>query len=328
MPSEKTPYTDNLAIKFIATIALLTLLFSGCTTSKISGLVKFSKAPPIDCFARKNIGIVGGHGVCKGLLIVDRTMLDAAIADKSYELIKDGVTYTFGDSADNIFTGQVTTMIGLFEGTDFNHDIGYWDTRNVTSMRYMFRENKLCNQNIGDWNTAKVTHLAYMFAETDAFNQDIGDWNTAQVIDMRNMFYYAAGFNQDISRWNTRKVRDLSLMFYNATIFNQNIGSWDTGNVATMYAMLNKASAFNQDIGQWNTSKVTTMYYMFFRAAAFNQDISAWDVSSVTTMESMFHGAEAFNRNLSAWRVKHDISHDDFDGEATAWLKPKPKFTE
>lgn len=328
MPKEKDVYSDNLAVKFIATIALLMLLLNGCATSKISAVVEFSNAPLIDCFARKNIGMIGSHGVCKGLLIVDRTMLDAAIADESYKLIKDGVTYTFGDSANNIFTGQVTTMIGLFEGTNFNDDIGYWDTRNVTSMRYMFKSNKVFNQNVGGWNTAKVTNLAYIFAETDAFNQKIGDWDTAQVVDMGDMFYNAIGFNQDISRWDTRKVRNMSLMFYNATMFNQNIGSWDTGNVTTMYAMLNKASAFNQDISQWNTSKVTNMYYMFFRATAFNQDISAWDVSNVTTMEGMFHSAKAFNQNLSAWQVMYDISHADFDGEATAWRKPKPKFTQ
>jgi hypothetical protein len=51
-------------------------------------------------------------------------------------------------------------------------------------------------------------------------------------------------------------------------------------------------------------------------------------VSNVTTMEGMFHSAKAFNQNLSAWQVMYDISHADFDGEATAWRKPKPKFTQ
>ena len=111
------------------------LLFSGFTTNKISAVAEFSKAPVIDFFARKNVSIFGGHGVCKGLLIVDRTMLDGAIADELRELTKDRVTYTFGDSANSIFTGQVTNMIGLFRGTNFNDDISYWDTRNVTSMR-------------------------------------------------------------------------------------------------------------------------------------------------------------------------------------------------
>ena len=110
------------------------LLLNGCATSKISGVVEFSKAPLIDCFDTKNIGIVGSHGVCKGLFIVDPTMLDGAIADESCELTKDRVTYTFGDSANRMFTGQVTKMIGSFEDSNFNAGTSYWDTRNVASM--------------------------------------------------------------------------------------------------------------------------------------------------------------------------------------------------
>ena len=61
-----------------------------------------------------------------------------------------------------------------------------WDTLNVTNMRYMFF-NKLgnttsqFNQNIGNWNTAKVTDMTAMFYNAAAFNQNLNSWNVSFV---------------------------------------------------------------------------------------------------------------------------------------------------
>ena len=50
------------------------------------------------------------------------------------------------------------------------------------------------NQDIGSWNTAAVTNMSYMFFSATAFNRDIGNWNTAAVTDMNHMFRSATSF--------------------------------------------------------------------------------------------------------------------------------------
>ena len=63
------------------------------------------------------------------------------VSNGSYAITgPDSNSYTFGNSARNIFTGQMTSMYGLFrDKTSFNADIGYWDVSNVTDMTNMFR---------------------------------------------------------------------------------------------------------------------------------------------------------------------------------------------
>jgi surface protein len=192
---------------------------------------------------------------------------------------------------------------GFGSKSTFNGDISNWDTSQVTTMYYMFRDASAFNQDIGSWNTAQVTTMYYMFRGASAFNQDIGSWNTSQVTDMQGMFYSASAFNQDTGSWNTEKVTHMGYMFESASAFNQDIGSWNTSQVTNMYYMFYSASSFNQDIGSWNTEKVTNMRQMFNQASAFNQAIGSWNTSQVTTMNSMFDSASAFNQDIGDWNT-------------------------
>ncbi len=78
---------------------------------------------------------------CGNMLVVDRAMLNSAIADGSYDF-KPGDGYTSHTdktySFNEIFTGQVTSMHGMFYGSAFNGDISNWDTSSVTDMSKMF----------------------------------------------------------------------------------------------------------------------------------------------------------------------------------------------
>jgi surface protein len=61
-----------------------------------------------------------------------------------------------------------------------------WDTLDATSMRYMFFNKtgntaSQFNQNIGNWNTAKVTDMTAMFCNAASFNQNIDNWNVSLV---------------------------------------------------------------------------------------------------------------------------------------------------
>ena len=223
----------------------------------------------------------------------------------------------FNQDIGNWDTSSVTDMKYMFYGTSaFNQDIGNWDVSSVTDMGFMFY-NSAFNQDIGNWDTSSVTDMKYMFGGlsvgSSGFNQDIGNWDTSSVTTMAKMFsgrgFYIGSayvivnnsFNQDISSWDVSSVTNMRFMFYLNSAFNQDIGNWDTSSVTTMTGMFDTSSAFNQDIGNWDTSSVTTMANMFYDSA-FNQDIGNWDTSSVTYMNNMFC-ISAFNQDIGNWDV-------------------------
>ncbi|CAN1505324.1 Bacterial surface protein 26-residue repeat [Paracoccaceae bacterium] len=229
-------------------------------------------ATAAQCYDPANAQTVGQAGWtgCEGMYIVRNGAELGAGIGAGFKFTVAAVDYTFADGANRIFTGQVTSMAGLFDSTSFNGDIGYWDTSSVTDMRYMFYDVTVFNQDIGGWDTSSVTNMSYMFSSAWAFNQDIGDWDTSSVTNMFNMFDFATAFNQYIGGWDTSGVASMGGMLKNATVFNQDIGGWDTSNVTNMQLMFADSTAFNQDIGGWNTSSVTDMVRMFASAIAFN----------------------------------------------------------
>jgi len=135
--------------------------------------------------------------------------LDAAITSGADKYIAhSGTNYTFGYSTHNVFTGQVTSMYGMFDPTvnsgDFNADIGYWDVSNVTDMSEMFNNAADFNQDIGAWDVSSVTAMMGMFKWATSFNQDIGAWDVSNVLSMAFMFGNAAAFNQNLTSWDLR----------------------------------------------------------------------------------------------------------------------------
>jgi len=264
---------------------------------------------------------------------------DFAVVGDVYEL--DGVSYKVvdneslksmvenNDDLTKVVTTKVTVVYQLFlNDTDFNQDIGSWDTSNIydwtgmfynassfnqnlsswdtsnaSDMRGMFNGASEFNQDIAGWDTSNVTKMNDMFKGAISFNSDISLWNTAAVTNMKFMFERATAFNQDIGSWNTAAVTNMEGMFYGATSFNGNIGSWNTAAVTDMNQMFLFASSFNQDIGSWNTAAVTKMKFMFDSATAFNQDIGSWNTSAVTNMGYMFYDAKSFNGNIGSWNT-------------------------
>ena len=246
---------------------------------------------------------------------------DFAVVGNVYEL--DGVSYTVVDNAllksmaDNnddltkVVTTRVTVVYQLFYNTDFNQDIGNWDTSNIYDWTGMFYNASSFNQNISSWDTSNALDMRGMFHGAIAFNQEIGGWNTSSVTKMNDMFTRASLFNQPIGDWNTSNVENMDAMFKGASAFNQDIGRWDTSSVLSMSEMFYSAPAFNQEIGNWNTSAVTNMESMFQNAENFNQDIEDWDVLNVANMISMFNKAVVFNQDLKGWCVTNITSEPD-----------------
>jgi surface protein len=74
-----------------------------------------------------------------------------------------------------------------------------WDMLNVTTMRYTFFNNIInptsqFNQNIGNWNTVKVTDMTAMLFNTVKFNQNISSWKVNLVTAFNNTTVAAETF--------------------------------------------------------------------------------------------------------------------------------------
>ena len=219
----------------------------------------------------------------------------------------NATNFDFDNSlADRPRLEDVYSLYALFSGaSNFNGDVSDWNTSNITTMAYAFRDCAKFNQDISSWDTSKVLSMKKMFYGASIFNQDISRWDTSKVTDMSYMFKYAKEFNQDLDNWNVSNVESMKQMFYGASKFNGDISSWDTQNVTNMYGMFKYDSSFNQDISNWSVSKVTNMRHMFYGASKFNSDISSWNTSNVVDMGFMFRDASSFNQNINSWDVSN-----------------------
>ena len=169
-----------------------------------------------ECYNSANANTVGNaswNGCANMYIVANKAKLEQG-RDGGHKFTVDGTDYTFANSDNNIFTGQVTDMSSLFRLKEtFNQDIGYWDTSRVTTMKEMFYRVSKFNQDIGYWDTSRVTDMSSMFDGATAFDQDIGNWDTSSVTDMINMFRSATAFNQDLSGWNVSQIASKPSMF-------------------------------------------------------------------------------------------------------------------
>jgi surface protein len=178
------------------------------------------------------------------------------------------------------FKGSTSTF-NFFRGCTaltLINSINKWDVSGITYFRSTFRECTNFNDNVGNWNTGNATNTSLMFYGstgptiagkfTNGGSSSIGNWNTSNVTDMNSMFTYQPSFNQNIGAWDVSKVTNMTFMFYGCTVApygtfdnagSNSIGSWNTGNVTNMAQVFQNQPAFNRNIGGWNTSKVTTM---------------------------------------------------------------------
>ena len=310
--------------------AIATLTASDVTTKKDEIKKEMNSE---ECYDPANIGKIGKPEwtACADMLIVDYSMLYSAASEviggnESFTIHHKGRSFTFSQDGNDIFTGQMTDMPGLFQKTNFTGDIEYWDVSNVTDMSNMFYNADAFNQPLADWDVSNVTDMSYMFYNADAFNQPLADWNVSNVTDMSYMFYNTDAFNQPLADWNVSNVTDMSSMFYNADAFNQSLADWDVSNVSDMSNMFEDADAFNQPLADWDVSNVTNMSLMFFRANSFNQPLADWDVGNVTNMKAMFTGANAFNQLLADWDVGNVKKCASFAPSLKA--SNKPNFSE
>ncbi len=151
-----------------------------------------------------------------------------------------------------------------------NYSIGY----NMWTFEDLFSGQSNFNSDIGDWNTTYIENMSGLFRGTSSFNQNISEWNVSNVEDMSEMFNEATSFNQDISKWDVANVKNMYDMFRGATSFNQDISGWDVSSVSNFGGMFAKENfmqgheepddmIFYQDLSSWDVTGKST-YHMFY----------------------------------------------------------------
>jgi len=178
-------------------------LTGGVSLPPMSESVTCELSGPDACYDPLAIGLVGEAGWtgCEGMLIVDDALLRSAAApaaggDGSFALTgPDAQVYGFGDGSRTVFTGQVTDMSDLFEGSLFNGDLSHWVTGRVTDMSDMFRAASLFNRDLGGWDTGQVSDMSRMFEGAADFNQDLSGWCVPLIAEA------PTGFDAGASSW-------------------------------------------------------------------------------------------------------------------------------
>ncbi len=220
-------------------------------------------------------------------------------------LAENGVTIKASTEAEigaiEILNGevyQIVDLTSLIEMIKNGNDLSKVVTTKITSMRELFKNNKVFNDDISSWDVSNVVDFSYMFMNSN-FNNDLSFWDVGSAELMKGFFAYS-NFNHNISEWDVSNVVDFSYMF-TSTNFNEDLSDWDVSRAIKMKHMFSD-SKFDRTIKDWNVSNVANMDSMFQGNRFFNQDISEWNVSNVTSMDYMFQNS-IFNRDISHWCV-------------------------
>ena len=214
--------TCSLLVSLTSSLVLTALGVSGSAVaaSSVENEIfsdRFEPPPPPPFFLDEN-GVtvrcpsagIGDQGDVNGVVYTKRSREQITIAN-----------------AVTTCTSGITDMGSLFAGaSDFNENIGHWDTSSVRFMDAMFRGAGTFNQPIGIWDTSAVVSMDSMFRFAEAFNQPIGDWDTSSVVNMTGMFGDARNFNKPIGNWDTGSVTSMTAMFSSAINFNQDLSGW------------------------------------------------------------------------------------------------------
>jgi surface protein len=130
---------------------------------------------------------------------------------------------------------MVSNMGGMFSGggvfsggSNFNQDIGSWNTSNVTDMQDMFQGASAFNQDIGSWDTSNVTTMSKMFEGASAFNENICSWDVSNVTNMDGMFIRAIKFNQDLTKWCVTNITSEPYFSFASALIEANKPIWGT----------------------------------------------------------------------------------------------------
>ncbi|XNJ88789.1 BspA family leucine-rich repeat surface protein [Vibrio cyclitrophicus] len=182
--------------------------------------------------------------------------------------------------------GKIKNFTSVFEGSEFNGDLKYWDLSSATNLSKMFKNaQSFEGHGLESWDVSNVHTMYATFDSAYLFNGKIGNWDTKSLIDAPALFSSAHAFNQPIGNWNTSKVQDMSSMFSFTKSFNQDL-NWDTSSVFSFSQMFYGSKSFNGNVSGFSVKQAADLSFMFSSAKSFNQDLSDWDLEGVIDLRS------------------------------------------
>jgi len=98
----------------------------------------------------------------------------STIGGEEYTLLDEAGLRVMVNNDEDVTSACYSNNINsiFIDSTEFNQDIGSWNTSNMTNMGYVFQASNAFNQNTGNWDTSNLTNIIDMFAEAFAFNQN------------------------------------------------------------------------------------------------------------------------------------------------------------
>ena len=201
-------------------------------------------------------------------------------------------------SVPNYLPTGVTNIDYLFYNTvAFNSpNVSQWDTRNVTSMRYLFTGAKSFNRGL-TWYVDSLLNMDFMFYNSIYSNYVTFTTTALQpwpLLSMQSAFENTLGITVNWSQWDTARVTNMSSALRNAVIIDiSGVASWNTGAVTNMSYLFYNANyggaTIPAGILQWNTAAVTDMSYLFYGSQAFGVSSSVtYYVDRLVNADYMF----------------------------------------
>lgn len=232
--------------------------------------------------------------------------------------------------------------------TNFNIDIGKWNTEGISNMRQMFQSCEVFNRDLSNWCLDAVTvdtdwdantkawedknkpvpgscpmpwdhhdggifHLSDASARVNFSNPNVTVYDMdGHILEDHNGHKYIDPGEELVILTST----DCTELFAgNSATFRVDTSITSTTNVINMSGMFQRCDNFDSAIVFWDVSNVTNMSYMFWNAASFNQDISTWDTQNVENMDHMFDDATSFDKSVKDWCVSK------IDSQPTDWAR-------
>lgn len=250
------------------------------------------------------------------------------VSDGDYILyIPDDVKHLNGPNAPDEFVSQFTNKLSdyignikvyggknllstesMFAYCGFKEiDLSEFETDNVESMAYMFRNNGngTCVKIIfGNMKTHNVTDMSHMFENVVVCDEglDINNFDTSNVINMELMFDSFIG-NIRLDKIDTCKVENMTDMFRGAVIKDGlDLHNFDTTSVKTMDGMFKFIKTIGVNINNLVTKNVTSAESMFVGC-----NITFVEATNLTfnsnAVNDMFVGSRIASLNLEGLNV-------------------------
>ena len=219
-----------------------------------------------------------------------------------YDFIKEG-KYSF----EIVFNSPINNVEGFFEDSYniISLDLSYFDTSNITNMRYMFNRCNILKEikGINKIKTNKVTDMEGMFQSCRELEYlDLSNFDSSNVTKMGFMFNKCSKLKEikGINKIKTNKVTDMEGMFQLCSELEYlDLSNFDSSNVTKMGFMFNKCSKLKEIKGINNCiiNKVTDMEGMFQLCSELEYlDLTNFDTSNVTSMSCMFAGCNKLKK--------------------------------